>query len=92
MQNQGRLLSHETLVYHAQLHHILDKPSLHHTQHSESAVAFDGRVHSGDTESDPPKRRMVLKINGLDASQFSFRFAILFSHFTFTECVELRRA
>ena len=48
--------------------------------------------HIGDTESDPSNRRMVLKINGLDASQFSFRFAILFSHFTFTECVELRRA
>lgn len=48
--------------------------------------------HSGDTESDPSKRRMVLKINGLDASQFLFRFAILFTHFTFTECMELRRA
>ena len=47
--------------------------------------------HSGDTELDPSKIRMVLKINGLDASQFSFRFAILFSHFTFTDCMELRR-
>ena len=47
--------------------------------------------HSGDTQLDPSKIRMVLKINGLDASQFSFRFAILFSHFTFTDCMELRR-
>ena len=48
--------------------------------------------HSGDTELDPSSKiRMVLKINGLDASQFSFRFAILFSHFTFTDCMELRR-
>ena len=74
MHHQERFINHKKRVDCAQLRHIQDKPPSHHTGHSKLTKVLDSMgPHIGDTVSDHSNRRMVLKIQGLDASRCTGR-------------------